>query len=62
VIIYLGRLFPDASSDLTRERDGPPHCSPIRSCSRWGLPSRPVTRPLVRSYRTVPSLPHTVKA
>ena len=27
--------------------------SPIRPCSGWGLPSRPVTRPLVRSYRTV---------
>lgn len=58
MIIYLGRRLPGASCDLTRERDGPPHCSPIRSCSWWGLPSRTVARPLVRSYRTVPSLPH----
>ena len=36
---------------------GPLHPFPIRSCSGWGLPSRPVTRPLVRSYRTVASLP-----
>ena len=28
-----------------------------RPCSGWGLPSRPVTRPLVRSYRTVSPLP-----
>jgi len=26
-------------------------------CFRWGLPSRLVSQPLVRSYRTVPSLP-----
>ena len=31
--------------------------SPIRPCSGWGLPSRPVARPLVRSYRTVSPLP-----
>lgn len=31
--------------------------SPIWSCSEWGLPSQPITRLLVRSYRTVPSLP-----
>ena len=36
---------------------GPLHPFPIWSCSEWGLPSRPVTRPLVRSYRTVPPLP-----
>src|SRR5918996_2585869 len=24
---------------------------PVRPCSGWGLPSRPVTRPLMRSYR-----------
>ncbi len=29
----------------------------IRSCSEWGLPSRLITQPLVRSYRTVSSLP-----
>jgi len=31
--------------------------TPIRSCSRWGLPSQPVPGLLVRSYRTVASLP-----
>ena len=36
---------------------GPHHPFPIRSCSVWGLPSRPVTRTLVRSYRTFPPLP-----
>src|SRR3990172_2750335 len=33
------------------------HSPPIWPCSGWGLPSRPVTRPLVRSYRTVSPLP-----
>jgi hypothetical protein len=41
----------------TRGRAGRPLSPPIRSCSGWGLPSRPVTRPLVRSYRTVSPLP-----
>jgi hypothetical protein len=41
----------------TREVSEQPHPSPIRSCCGWGLPSRPVTWPLVRSYRTVSSLP-----
>ena len=36
---------------------GPHHPFPIRSCSVWGLPSRPVTRTLVRSFRTFPPLP-----
>jgi len=40
MVIYLGRQLPAASGDLTRERSGPLHCSPIRSCSGWGLPSR----------------------
>ena len=31
--------------------------SPIRSCSEWGLPSQHVSMLLVRSYRTVASLP-----
>ncbi len=39
-IISLGRRLPGVSSGLTRERDGPSHCSPIRPCSGWGLPSR----------------------
>ncbi len=29
----------------------------IRSCSRWGLPSRLVTQPLVSSYLTISPLP-----
>jgi len=29
----------------------------IWPCSGWGLPSRPVSRPLVRSYRTISPLP-----
>ena len=43
----------------TREVSGLPHASPIWPCSGWGLPGRPVTRPPVRSYRTVSSLPAT---
>ncbi len=39
-VISLGRRLPGVSSDLTRERRGPRHCSPIWSCSGWGLPSR----------------------
>jgi len=30
---------------------------PIWPCSGWGLPSRHVTTPLVRSYRTISPLP-----
>ena len=41
----------------TRERREARHRSPIWSCSGRGLPSRPVTRPLVRSYRTISPLP-----
>ena len=42
----------------TRERRGPRHCSPIRSCSRWGLPCHAALSPrAVRSYRTVSPLP-----
>ncbi len=33
------------------------HPFPIRSCFGWGLPSQPVTRLLVRSYRTFAPLP-----
>src|SRR6266511_5012463 len=33
------------------------HPLPARPCSGWGLPSRPVTRPLVSSYLTVSPLP-----
>jgi len=42
----------------TRERRGPRHGSPIRSCSRWGLPCRAALAPrAVRSYRTISPLP-----
>lgn len=57
ITIYLGRQLPAASSDLTRERNGPFHCSSIRSCSGWGLPSQPVAWLLVSSYLAFPPLP-----
>lgn len=42
----------------TRERRGPRHGPPIRSCSRWGLPCPAALAPqAVRSYRTVSPLP-----
>ena len=41
----------------TRRRRGTRHRLSIWSCSERGLPSRPVTRPLVRSYRTISPLP-----
>ncbi len=56
-IIYLVLGLLPGSSDTTRKVGGPLHPFPIWSCSGWGLPSRPVTRPLVRSYRTVSALP-----
>lgn len=57
IAIYLGAQLPERSSDRTRERDGPPRCSPIWSCSGWGLPSQTVACLLVSSYLAVPSLP-----
>ena len=44
----------------TRTRRGPRHEVPIWSCSRWGLPCRPVARLAVRSYRTISPLPRTL--
>jgi len=42
MIIPLGQQLPAASSDTTRERRaGYSCCSPIWSCSGWGLPSFP---------------------
>ena len=41
----------------TRTRRGQRHEVPIWSCSRWGLPCRPVARLAVRSYRTISPLP-----
>src|SRR5205085_9260873 len=49
--IYLAVRSPTRSSSLPGSRNGPDQpCSPIWPCSRWGLPSQPVTRLLVGSY------------
>jgi hypothetical protein len=52
-----GRTVTGALEQPTRRRRGPRHCLPIWSCSRWGLPCRPVARLAVRSYRTISPLP-----
>ena len=52
-----GRIVTDTLKQPTRRHRGPRHCLPIWSCSRWGLPCRPVARLAVRSYRTVSPLP-----
>ena len=63
VFISLGCRLPGIScSPPEGWRNGPLRCggAAIPSawpCSRWGLPSQPVTRLLVRSYRTVSPLP-----
>jgi len=41
---------------LSRERDGPPLMLSYQSCTRWGLHSGRVARPLVSSYLTFPPL------
>ena len=51
------RIVTDTLKQPTRRHRGPRHCLPIWSCSRWGLPCRPVTRLAVRSYRTISPLP-----
>jgi hypothetical protein len=57
-IIRLGPQSPEGSSGLPGNCGGPPLAPqatprfPIWPCSVWGLPSRSVTGPLVRSYRT----------
>src|SRR5262249_13410059 len=57
--IYLAAPLPARSSSLPGGHGGPDRsCPHIWPCFRWGLPSRPVTRPLVRSYRTFSPLPH----
>ncbi len=56
VAICLGPALPPASSDQPEDRPGT-YRPPTWSCSGRGLPSRPVTRPLVRSYRTISPLP-----
>src|SRR5690606_11077813 len=57
VIIYLGCQLPGTSSDLPEGAAGHLILPPARSCSGWGLPSRPVAWPLVSSYLTVSALP-----
>ena len=54
--ITLGWRLPTTSSGQPEDRPGP-YCPPIWPCSAWGLPSRPVSRPLVRSCRTISPLP-----
>ncbi len=44
MIIYLAGKSLSRSSDTTRKVSGPLPPFPIRSCFRWGLPSRPVAR------------------
>src|SRR5690606_5140315 len=51
------RIVTDTLKQPTRTRRGQRHGVPIRSCSRWGLPCRPVTRLAVRPYRTISPLP-----
>jgi len=53
VIIYLGRTLLRGSCGDTREVSGQLQSSPIRPCSRWGLPSLRLTTELVVSYTTV---------
>jgi len=63
-IIYLGRQLPGASSDQPESLQASNlqacllHAIPSAwSCSRWGLPSQPVTWLLVSSYLTISPLP-----
>jgi len=60
--IHLGRRLRAASSDLPGAEASHPWSglagpAPARSCSGWGLPSRPVARPLVGSYPAIAPLP-----
>src|SRR3990172_5815245 len=56
VAICLGPALPPGSSDQPEDRPGT-YRPPTWSCSGRGLPSRPVTRPLVRTCRTISPLP-----
>ncbi len=57
-VIYLAGRLLGRSSSLPGSRSGPDRsCSPIWPCSRWGLPSQPVTRLLVGSYPAISPLP-----
>src|SRR5580692_10250122 len=58
-VIYLAGRLPGRSSDLPESHNGPDQpCSLIWPCSRWGLPSQPVSRLLVGSYIKELALPH----
>src|SRR5207248_7747801 len=58
-VISLAERLPARSSDLPEGRKGPDQpCPLIWSCSRWGLPSQPVTRLLVGSYIKGLASPH----
>ena len=56
VTIYLAPELPPGSSDQPGDWAGHPIYPSIRSCSGWGLPSRPVARPLVSSYLAISPL------
>jgi len=56
-IIHLGNMSPYASSDLPENNAGRTICSPIRSCSKWGLPSRKLL-PVARCALTAPFHPY----
>ena len=57
-VIYLGAGLLRHSSSLPESHDGSDQsCFPIWPCSRWGLPSQPVTRLLVGSYIKELALP-----
>ena len=58
-IIHLGPLSPTASSDLPGNARGRGTCSPIWSCSRWGLPCRGVLPP-ARCALTAPFHPYLI--
>ena len=56
--ISLGAALPRRSSSQPGSDSGPGRTfSPIRPCSGWGLPGRPVSGAPVRSYRTISPLP-----
>ena len=58
-IIHLGPLSPAASSYLPGNARGRGTCSPIWSCSRWGLPCRGVLPP-ARCALTAPFHPYLI--
>ena len=57
MVIYLGLLSPEGSSDYESGTGRPMRFH--LSCTKWGLHDGQVARPPVRSYRTFPPLPIT---